>query len=85
MKMRITVNIEDEDNTEVTEPTTIEVDVPDFEAFRYMARIPSWDSHMGRSSRRSCFYVISLLFSMRRASFDEPIWGHNIFSYAFSR
>jgi len=33
MKMRITVNIENEDNTEVTEPTTIEIDVPDFEAF----------------------------------------------------
>ena len=33
MKMRITVNIENEDNSEVTEPTTIEVDVPDFEAF----------------------------------------------------
>jgi len=33
MKMRITVNIEDEDNTEVTEPTTIEVDIPGIEAF----------------------------------------------------
>ncbi len=33
MKMRITVNIENEDNSEVAEPTTIEVDVPDFEAF----------------------------------------------------
>src|SRR5260370_41653952 len=33
MKMRITVNIENEDNTEVTEPTKIEIDVPDFEAF----------------------------------------------------
>jgi|SRR5215813_2008411 len=33
MKMRITVNIENEDNTEATEPTIIEVDVPDFEAF----------------------------------------------------
>ncbi len=31
--MRITVNIENEDNTEVTEPTKIEIDVPDFEAF----------------------------------------------------
>jgi hypothetical protein len=33
MKMRITVNIEGEDNTEVTEPTTIEVDIPGIEAF----------------------------------------------------
>src|SRR5947207_13264762 len=33
MKMRITVNIENEDNTEVTEPTTVEVDIPEMEAF----------------------------------------------------
>jgi len=33
MKMQITVKIEDEDNTEVTEPTTIEVDIPGIEAF----------------------------------------------------
>ena len=33
MKMRITVNIENEDNSEVAETTTIEVDVLDFEAF----------------------------------------------------
>src|ERR1700746_2879199 len=33
MKMRITVNIKNEDDSEVAEPTTIEVEVPDFEAF----------------------------------------------------
>jgi hypothetical protein len=33
MKMQITVNIKNEDNSEVAEPTTIEVAVPDFEAF----------------------------------------------------
>lgn len=33
MKMQITVNIKNEDNSEVAEPTIIEVDVPDFEAF----------------------------------------------------
>ncbi len=33
MKMQITVNIKNEDNTEVAEPTIIEVDVPEFEAF----------------------------------------------------
>src|SRR6266550_9133691 len=33
MKMRITVNIEKEDGSELTEPTTIEVDIPEIEAF----------------------------------------------------
>lgn len=33
MKMQITVNIKNEDDSEVAEPTTIEVEVPDFEAF----------------------------------------------------
>jgi hypothetical protein len=33
MRMQITVNIKNEDNSEVAEPTTIEVEVPDFEAF----------------------------------------------------
>jgi hypothetical protein len=33
MKMQITVNIKNEDNSEVAEPTTIEVEVPEFEAF----------------------------------------------------
>ena len=33
MKMRIVVNIKNEDDSEVAEPTTIEVEVPDFEAF----------------------------------------------------
>ncbi|HEY4037077.1 MAG TPA: hypothetical protein VGL94_24235 [Ktedonobacteraceae bacterium] len=33
MKMQITVNIKNEDNSELTEPTTIEVDVPEVEAF----------------------------------------------------
>lgn len=33
MKMQITVNIKNEDNSEVAEPTTIEVNVPEFEAF----------------------------------------------------
>ena len=33
MKMQITVNIKNEDNSEIAEPTIIEVDVPEFEAF----------------------------------------------------
>src|SRR2546429_4835273 len=33
MKMRITVNIEKEDGSELNEPTTIEVDIPEIEAF----------------------------------------------------
>ena len=33
MKMRITVNIENEDNAETVESTAIELDIPDFEAF----------------------------------------------------
>lgn len=33
MKMRIKVTLHDEDESEVTEATTLEVDVPDFEAF----------------------------------------------------
>jgi len=33
MKMKITVNIENEDNADIAEPTTIELDIPDFEAF----------------------------------------------------
>jgi hypothetical protein len=33
MKMQITVNIRNEDDSEITEPTVIEVDVPEFEAF----------------------------------------------------
>ena len=33
MKMQITVNIKNEDNSEVAETTIIEVDVPGFEAF----------------------------------------------------
>jgi uncharacterized protein YehS (DUF1456 family) len=33
MKMRIAVNIEKEDGSELTEPTTIEVDIPEIEAF----------------------------------------------------
>ena len=33
MKMRITVNIENDDNTEAIEPTAIELGIPNFEAF----------------------------------------------------
>jgi hypothetical protein len=33
MKMQITVNIRNEDNSEIAEPTIIDVEVPDFEAF----------------------------------------------------
>jgi hypothetical protein len=33
MKMRITVNIENDDNTEVVGLTAVELDIPDFEAF----------------------------------------------------
>lgn len=33
MKMRIRVTLHDEDESEVTEATTMEVQVPDFEAF----------------------------------------------------
>jgi hypothetical protein len=33
MKMQITVNIKNEDNSELTEPTTMEVDIPEVEAF----------------------------------------------------
>src|SRR5437660_12629802 len=33
MKMRILVTIENEDESELTEPTTIEVNIPEFEAF----------------------------------------------------
>ena len=33
MKMQITVNIKNEDNSEVAEPTIIVVDMPEFEAF----------------------------------------------------
>ena len=33
MKMRITVNIEDDDNTEAAESTVAELDIPNFEAF----------------------------------------------------
>jgi hypothetical protein len=33
MKMRITVNIEKKDGSELTETTTIEVDIPEIEAF----------------------------------------------------
>jgi len=33
MKMRITVNIENDDNTEAVEPTEIELGIPNFEAF----------------------------------------------------
>jgi hypothetical protein len=33
MKMQITVNIKKEDGSELTEPTTIEVDIPEIEAF----------------------------------------------------
>ena len=33
MKMRIRVTLHDEDESEVTEATTMEVEVPDFEAF----------------------------------------------------
>jgi hypothetical protein len=33
MRMQITVNIKNEDDSEIAEPTTIEVEVPDFEAF----------------------------------------------------
>ena len=46
---------------------------------RGIARIPSWDSHMSRSSRRSCFYTISVLLPTRRASFDEPIFSFFFF------
>jgi len=33
MKMQIAINIKNEDNSEVAESTTIEVEVPEFEAF----------------------------------------------------
>jgi len=33
MKMQIIVNIKNEDGSELTEPTTIEVDIPEVEAF----------------------------------------------------
>ena len=33
MKMQITVNIKKEDGSELTEPTTIEVGIPEIEAF----------------------------------------------------
>ena len=33
MKMQIAVNIKNEDSSELTEPTTIEVDIPEVEAF----------------------------------------------------
>jgi hypothetical protein len=33
MKMRITVNIENDDNAEAVEPTTIELGIPNFDAF----------------------------------------------------
>ena len=33
IKMRITVNIEKDDNTETVESTEIELDIPNFEAF----------------------------------------------------
>ncbi len=33
MKMQIAVNIKNEDGSELTEPTTIEVDIPEIEAF----------------------------------------------------
>lgn len=33
MKVKITVNIENTDGSAVTEPTTIDVDVPEFEEF----------------------------------------------------
>jgi hypothetical protein len=33
MKMQITANIKKEDGSELTEPTTIEVDIPEIEAF----------------------------------------------------
>ena len=33
MKMQITVNIKNEDNSELTESTTIEVEIPEIEAF----------------------------------------------------
>ena len=33
MKMQIIVNIKNEDDSELTEPTTIEVDIPEVEAF----------------------------------------------------
>jgi hypothetical protein len=33
MKMRITVNIENDDNTEAVEMTAVELDIPDFEVF----------------------------------------------------
>jgi hypothetical protein len=33
MKMQIAVNIKNEDGSELTEPTTIEVDIPEVEAF----------------------------------------------------
>ena len=33
MKMQITVNIKNEDGSELTEPTTIEVEIPEVEAF----------------------------------------------------
>jgi hypothetical protein len=33
MKLQITVNIKKEDGSELTEPTTIEADIPEIEAF----------------------------------------------------
>lgn len=51
---------------------------------RDMARIPSWDSHMSRSIRKSLFYIPSMLFSKRRASFDEPIFSFSAWSSPFS-
>ena len=33
MKMQITVNIKNEDGSALTEPTTMEVDIPEIEAF----------------------------------------------------